>query len=32
MTTLTSYGEVSRERQAAIMRSLADPNAGGEDI
>jgi len=32
MTTLISYGKVSRERQAAIMRSLADPNAGGEDL
>ena len=28
-TTLTSYGEVPRERQAEIMRSLADPNAHG---
>jgi integrase len=26
-TTLTSYGEVSRERQTLIMRSLADPDA-----
>jgi integrase/recombinase XerD len=32
LTTLTSYGEVSHERQAVIMRSLADPNAGGEDL
>jgi integrase len=28
-TTLTSYGEVPRERQTSIIRSLADPNAHG---
>jgi hypothetical protein len=28
-TTLTAYGEVSRARQAEIMRLLADPNAHG---
>jgi integrase len=31
-TTLTSYGEVPRERQALIMRSLAQPNAEREDL
>jgi hypothetical protein len=30
MTTLTSYGEVSRERQAEIMRDLADIGSQSE--
>jgi hypothetical protein len=32
LTTFTSYGEVARERQARIIRSLADPAAPGSDI
>jgi integrase/recombinase XerD len=30
LTTFTSYGEVSRERQAHIIRSLADPAPGSD--
>jgi len=32
LTTFTSYGEVSRERQARIIRSLADAEAPGRDF
>jgi integrase/recombinase XerD len=32
LTTFTSYGEVARERQARIIRSLADPAAPPSDI
>jgi integrase/recombinase XerD len=32
MTTFTSYGEVSRERQAHIIRSLNDEEAPGGDL
>jgi integrase/recombinase XerD len=32
MTTLTSYGEVSRERQAEIMRNLADIGSQSDGI
>jgi len=32
MTTFTSYGEDSRERQAHIIRSLNDEEAPGGDL
>jgi hypothetical protein len=32
LTTFTSYGEVSRERQARIIRSLADAEAQGDNF
>jgi hypothetical protein len=32
LTTFTSYGEVSRERQAVIIRSLTDQEAPGGDL
>ena len=32
LTTFTSYGEVSRERQARIIRSIADPEAPRGDF
>jgi integrase len=31
LTTFTSYGEVSRERQAHIIRSLSNPEEGRDD-
>jgi len=32
LTTFTSYGEVSRERQACIIRSLTNPEERGSDL
>jgi integrase/recombinase XerD len=32
LTTFTSYGEVGRERQAQIIRSLADPAVPGSNV
>jgi integrase len=32
LTTFRSYGEVSQERQASIIRSLADEDAQGSDL
>jgi hypothetical protein len=32
MTTFTSYGEVSRDRQARIIRSLTGEEAPGADL
>jgi hypothetical protein len=31
LTTFTSYGEVSRERQAHIIRLLSNPEEGVDD-